>query len=162
MMVSSPPPPETDVESEELVMIASSSSWVLTIAAHTSQSHPSLSVSRRLQAKKKVHQYFGKKDRYNPKKIRQSLSLSLSLSLFLCLPCPCECVRVCVSLSLTDKQNHTHDDKILMSHCSCHALFVIAESSMNRRHVPQLEKCAISSFAAGVGAEGGNCALVVL
>ncbi len=73
-------------------------------------------------------------------------------------------VRACVRLSLsrTHKQNHTHDDKVLMSHSSCHALFVIAESSMNRRHVPQLEKCAISSFAPGVGTEGGNCALVVL
>ncbi len=85
---------------------------------------------------------------------------TISLFLFLCLPCLCACVRVC--LSRTHKQNRTTVTKVLMSHCSCHALFVISESSMNRRHVPQLEKCAISSFAAGVGAEGGNCALVVL
>jgi hypothetical protein len=93
-----------------------------------------------------------------PKKKRQSLSLSFCVS-----PVPVRaCVRACVSLSHKHKQNHTHDDKVLMSHCSCHALFVIADSSMNRRHVPRLEKCAISSFAAGVEAEGGNCALVVL
>ncbi len=135
-------------------MIASSSSWVLTIAAHTSQSHPSLSVSRRLQAKKKGSPILRKKRPIQPPK---KTTISLSLSLFLCLPCPCECVRVCLSLSHTHKQNHTHDDKVLMSHCSCHALFVIAESSMNRRHVPQLEKCAISCSRGGGGA-GQLCA----
>jgi hypothetical protein len=160
MTVSSPQPPETDVESEELVMIASSSSWVLTIAAHTSQSHPSLSVSRRLQAKKKFTNTSEKKDRSNLKK---NDNLSLSLSLFLCLPCLCACVRVCLSLSHTRaKPYHGHKgfDVTLFLTCSlCN--FRVVNESPPRTAARKVRNLFIRSRGGGGGGQLCACRFTI-